>query len=62
MNKDDGFYVSRLNHGEEKVNEDSYDYSIITLAGMIILGLIGVAVAFFGVTALVNFIFNIITT
>lgn len=62
MNKNDEFYVSRLNHGDEKKNEGSYDYSIITLAGMIILGLCGVAVAFFGVTAIVNLIVNLITT
>ena len=57
----DGFYLPEKGYGEEKTDSDSHDYSVITLAGMIILTAIAFGFVAFAITAGVNFIFDLLT-
>ena len=58
--KTDGFYLPEPDCGEQKENDDHYDYSIFTLAGMIIIGTIVFGCVAIAVMAFINAIFNLI--
>jgi hypothetical protein len=57
----DGFYVEETRKDDEKAYIESYNYARPFLAVIIIIGFLGILTFIFGVTAFVNFIFNLIT-
>jgi uncharacterized protein YdaL len=57
----DGFYNSENSEGDEKAYVESYNYARPFLAMVILVGFVGFISFIFGITAFVNWIFNLIT-